>query len=268
MAEQLSPAQVDAYLGRLGQVGGRAPTLEVLESLHLAHLRAVPFENLDIHRGVPIRLELNHLHEKVVGRRRGGYCYELNGLFAALVRAQGYEVELLSARVGRPDGSYTPAFDHMALRVRSPRLLVPHLADVGFGDAFLRPIPLEPGTTRQEGAKALRLDLRAAAASGTGQAAWVYQEDRGAGFRPEHGYAFTLTPHPLEAFEPRNLFQQASPESHFTHGRLCTLATPTGRLTLSGHQLITTADGVKTEALLDDGQVVAVLRERFGIILA
>jgi N-hydroxyarylamine O-acetyltransferase len=202
-----------------------------------------------------------------MARRRGGYCYELNALFAALLRAQGYEVELLSARVGRPDGTLSPEFDHMALRVRSPRLLVPHLADVGFGDAFLRPLPLEPGTTRREGSKRLRLDIRAVDQSGPGPAVWIYDEDRGAGFSREHGYAFTLAPHALEEFEPRNVFQQTSPESHFTRGRLCTLATPTGRLTLSGHRLITTADGLKTETLLEEGQVVAVLRERFGVIL-
>lgn len=267
MPDGLSAAQVDAYLRRLGQPGGRPATLETLEALHLAHLLAIPFENLDLHRGVPIRLDLQHLHDKLVGRRRGGYCYELNGLFAALLRALGYEADLLSARVGRPDGTYSPDFDHLALRVGSPHLPVPHLCDVGFGDAFLRPLPLTSGVTRREGAKVVRLVRRDPAGGAAALESWAYDEDRGEGFKAEHGYAFTLTPWALTAFEPRNLFQQTSPESHFLKGPLCTLATPSGRLSLSGRRLITTVDGVRTEEQLDESQVAAVLRERFGVVL-
>jgi N-hydroxyarylamine O-acetyltransferase len=253
----LTPAQLDAYLLRLGHRGRPEPTLEALGQLHLEHLLRVPFENLDIERGVPIRLELDALHAKVVARRRGGYCYELNGLFAALLRGLGYEVRLLSARVARADGSFGPELDHLALRVSSPLLAEAQLADVGFGDAFLRPLPLRPGFTRREGRKGLHLDR-----SGED---WRYAEDHGEGPRPQ--YAFTLSPRELADFEPRNAWQQTSPESHFTRNRLCSLATPQGRITLTGSRLVVTAGGSRSETLLEPGQVEAVLRERFGIEL-
>src|SRR5947199_67751 len=106
-----------AYLERIGYQGPRAPTAETLRRLHLAHLYAVPFENLSIHWGEPIRLDDEALFEKVVTRRRGGFCYELNGLFAALLRALGFDVAMLSAGAGRANGDYSPDYDHIALLV-------------------------------------------------------------------------------------------------------------------------------------------------------
>src|SRR5690349_18713825 len=95
---------VSAYLTRISYDGPVEPTLPVLHGLHLAHLRSVPFENLDIHLGRPISLAEEQLFAKVVGQRRGGFCYELNGLFAALLREIGYEVTLLAAQFPLPDG--------------------------------------------------------------------------------------------------------------------------------------------------------------------
>src|SRR5262245_55915491 len=108
-----------AYLARIDYTGGRAPTIDTLRALHRAHLYTVPFENLDIHLGRAILLEERALFRKVVGERRGGFCYELNGLFAELLRFLGFEVSLLSACVGRVDGGFGPAFDHLTLLVRA-----------------------------------------------------------------------------------------------------------------------------------------------------
>ncbi|HVO21019.1 MAG TPA: arylamine N-acetyltransferase [Anaeromyxobacter sp.] len=259
MSSDLGPGQIDAYLHRLGRSVRPGPTLEALGDLHEAHLLTVPFENLDIHLGAPIRLELSALFEKVVERLRGGYCYELNGLFAALLSALGYQVELLSARVARPDRTFSPDFDHLALRVLSPLLPEPQLADVGFGDGFLRPLPLRSGFTRREGEKTLHLS------EGQG-GTWTYAEDRGQGPLPH--YAFTLAPRALEEFEPRNAWQQRSPESAFTRQWLCSRATPQGRVTLSGTRLVETSEGIRRETPLEPAEVPAVLRERFGIVLA
>ena len=85
--------------------------------MHRAHLLAVPFENLDIHLGRPISLDQDALFGKIVTRRRGGFCYELNGLFALLLRELGFEVTLLSAGVARADGGFGPEFDHLTLLV-------------------------------------------------------------------------------------------------------------------------------------------------------
>src|SRR5688572_18227184 len=106
---------VDAYLQRMNYQGLRSPTAETLRQLQLAHLFAVPFENLSIHSSQPIILEDGALFEKIVGQRRGGFCYELNGLFAALLRSLGFSVDMLSAGVANKDGTFGTDFDHMLL---------------------------------------------------------------------------------------------------------------------------------------------------------
>ena len=104
----LGSARIEAYLRRVEYGGSRRPSLQVLRSLHLAHIRQVPFENLDIHLGREIVLSQESLYRKVVKDRRGGFCYELNGLFAALLSALGFRVRLLSARVVGADGAEDP----------------------------------------------------------------------------------------------------------------------------------------------------------------
>lgn len=250
----LTPAQRTAYLERIGVRPPSAPTPAALATLHQAHLMTVPFENLDI--GVrPIRLDLDAVFDKVVAEHRGGYCYELNGLFAALLRSVGYAVDLVSARVSLAAGGLTPDFDHLALLVTSPGLDGPHLADVGFGDAFLEPIPLRHGFARREGPKTVGLVER--------DGVWAYREDRGEGWTSQ--YAFTSVPRTLEDFAERNEWQQSSPQSHFTQQRVASLATTTGRVTLSDRRLITTAYGQRTEEELTEEQVARALDEIFGI---
>src|SRR5258706_15900438 len=104
-----------AYLQRINYAGSLAPDNETLRLLHLAHLRTVPFENLSIHTNEAIVLDDDALFEKIVVRRRGGFCYELNGVFSALVRELGFEVGLVSAQVARNAGGFSPVFYHMAL---------------------------------------------------------------------------------------------------------------------------------------------------------
>jgi N-hydroxyarylamine O-acetyltransferase len=127
-ADALSPDEAAAYLSRIGAPVPESPTFAALASLHRAHLSAVPFENLDIALGRPIRLDRAALLDKVVRARRGGYCYELNGLFALLLRSLGYAVDLVSARVATAAGGLTDDFDHVALVVSAGRLEEPVLA--------------------------------------------------------------------------------------------------------------------------------------------
>ncbi len=135
---------VEAYLRRIQYDGPRDPSPATLRGLHRQHLFTVPFENLDIALGNPIVLDPGLLFDKIVVRKRGGFCYELNGLFHDLLSALGFRVEMLSARVGRADGSFSPEFDHMLLKVT---LDDPWLADVGFGDSFMSPLLLQPEAT-------------------------------------------------------------------------------------------------------------------------
>ncbi|MFC7595852.1 arylamine N-acetyltransferase [Terrabacter sp. GCM10028922] len=258
--DALTAAEAAAYLTRLGVAAPEAPTLGALASLHRAHLMTVPFENLDIMRGRPIRLDRASLVAKLVDARRGGYCYELNGLFALLLRSLGYAVDLVSARVALPGGGLTAEFDHVALVVTSPDLSEPVLADVGFGDAFVEPLPLRDGFERDERGKGVGLVRR--------DETWVYRE------RPDGGpwqdqFVFTTTPHPLADFEPRNEWQQSSPESHFTRSRVASRLTPTGRVTVSGQRLITTTHGRREESeLADDAAVEAALADQIGLVVA
>src|SRR5690348_5853237 len=106
-----------AYLDRIAYTGSVAPTAENLNLLHRAHLQHVPFENLDIAHSRPIVIDPDVFIRKIVEERRGGFCYELNGAFAALLRAIGFHVTLLSGRVPKRDGSDGPEFDHLTLRV-------------------------------------------------------------------------------------------------------------------------------------------------------
>ncbi len=143
-----------AYLKRINYSGSLEPTAETLRDLQVAHLLTVPFENLSIHAGEPIVLEENALFTKIVERRRGGFCYEANGLFAALLRALGFEVAMLAAGVAKSQGGFGPQFDHMTLVVTlSDRWLV----DVGFGDSFLEPLLLDTREEQVQGTRAFRI---------------------------------------------------------------------------------------------------------------
>ena len=129
--------EIARYLERISYHGSREPILSTLQALHEAHLLAVPFENLDIALGRAIVLDEASLWTKIVEHHRGGFCYELNGLFAQLLLALGFQVDLLSAAVARETGGFGPDFDHLTLLVH---LEQDWLADVGFGESFRQPL--------------------------------------------------------------------------------------------------------------------------------
>lgn len=245
---------VDAYLERIGYCGPLAPTAETLRGLHVAHLLAVPFENLSIHAGEPVVLDDEALFDKVVVRRRGGFCYELNGLFAALLRSLGFRVEMLSAAVARREGGFGPEFDHMALLVT---LGERWLADVGFGDSFVEPLLLDERGAQTQGPHAFRVEE-------DGGRLVLLRTEAGGAWEPQ--YRFGLEPHAYADYAGMCRFHQTSPESHFTRGRVCSRLTPVGRVTLSGSRLITTtgAEKVKRE-LGNEDEYAAALLEHFGV---
>jgi N-hydroxyarylamine O-acetyltransferase len=249
---------VKAYLERINYRGPLAPTAEALRGLHLAHLRAVPFENLSIHAGEPIVLEDEALFDKIVGRRRGGFCYEANGLFAALLRALGFDVTMLAAGVAKEGGGFGPDFDHMALLVKLER---PWLADVGFGDSFLEPLLLDEPGEQAQGGRAYRI-------LADGPRLTLERREGAGGWEPQ--YRFTLEPHAYADYAEMCHYHQTSPQSHFTKARVCSLATADGRVTLSGLRLInTTLDGARHErALAGEEEYAAALSEHFGIRMA
>jgi N-hydroxyarylamine O-acetyltransferase len=256
-----------AYFARIGQPApaeGAPLSLALLRALHQAHLFNVPFENLSIHYGQPIALDISALYDKIVTRRRGGFCYELNGLFAWLLGALGYEVSLLSAEVARAAGGFNPPFDHLTLRVHSLEG-ANWLADVGFGDCFWQPLRLARDV-EQHDADGRRYRLRAADDEASVDY-WLLEQLADDG-RWEPQYRFTLAPHALADFSDRCRYHQTSPDSSFTRKRVCTLPVPDGRITLSDLTLIETHAGVRGERVLPSEEAYrATLAERFGVVV-
>jgi N-hydroxyarylamine O-acetyltransferase len=231
---------------------------------------AVPFENLSIHYSQPIVLRDEALFDKIVTRRRGGFCYELNGMFSWLLRLIGYDVALLSAEVAESDGSFSAPFDHLTLLVHQVDG-ADWLADVGFGDSYRRPLRFEPHTEQDGGdGRIYRMyesDMRAAG-DGDDQRYWLVEQRTDAQPTWEPVYRFTLQPHALADFAARCHYHQTSPESHFTQKRICSLALPDGRISLSDLRLITRLHGVREERQLgSEDEYRAVLAERFGVVL-
>jgi N-hydroxyarylamine O-acetyltransferase len=241
-----------AYLNRIGLPETRKPDAELLRELHLRHLRTVPFENLSIHLGEPITLDNDALVDKIVGRRRGGFCYELNGAFAALLDALGFNVTLHACRVHMGEGRLTMPFDHMALIVE---LDEPWIADVGFGRHAHHPLRLEflvdqpdpDGVYRLEPAPDGDIDVLR-----DGQLQ----------------YRLETRTRTLDQFRMGAWWNSTSPKSHFTQQVTCSLTAENGRITLSGDRLITTVDGERTETTLaDDAAILDAYREHFGMEL-
>lgn len=254
----MKPAEAQAYLDRIGYRGPLSPTAETLRALQVAHLQTVPFENLSIHAGQPILLDDESLFEKVVVRRRGGFCYELNGLFAALLRALGFQVAMISAGAAKPDGTFGPEFDHMALVVE---LEERWLADVGFGDSFREPLRLDERSEQPEGERSFRIDE----ADG-GRLLLLRRNGPGEPWQPQ--FRFSLQPYEYPDYAGMCRFHQTSPESHFTRRTVCSLATPDGRVTLSGMRLITTRGrGRQERVVASEEERVALLREMFGVVV-
>lgn len=245
---------VKAYLERINYRGELTLTAESLQDLQLAHLISVPFENLSIHANEPILFDEDALFEKIVLRRRGGFCYELNGLFAGLLRQLGFNVTMLSAGVAKSDGGFGPDFDHMTLMVA---LEDGWLVDVGFGDSFRQPLLIHKRDAQAQGERSYRIDddgdyliLNESEAAGEWKAL----------------YRFTPQPYRLADYTEMCHYHQTSPESHFTQRRICSMATPDGRVTLSDMRFIETVDGERREReLKDNAEFAAVLEKYFGV---
>ena len=258
-----------AYLSRIGFTGPLSPNLDVLRSLHTQHLLSVPFENLTAHSGGQVQLDLPLLHHKIVSLRRGGFCYENNGLFSWLLGQLGFQVTQLSAQVKNAHtGRYGPPFDHLTLMVT----LDGHrwLCDVGFGSSgFSSPVSLETSGPQEQGHRVYRIR----AAEGMLFLEWQ-PENRGAEGGWVELYKFTLEPRRLEDFAERCHYHQTSPHSLFFCKSLCTLLKPGGRVTYVGHRLTTTtfpAGGqggvMETTRELKDEELPGILAEMFGVVL-
>jgi N-hydroxyarylamine O-acetyltransferase len=247
---------LDAYFRRIGYDGSHTPTLDTLRRLHRAHMLSVPFENLDIHLGRRIVLDETRLFDKIVEQKRGGFCYEQNGLFAAVLRELGYDVTLLEARVHARDWESGTPFDHLTLVVQ---LEERWLVDVGFGDSFLDPLRFDIADPQPQANGVFRVThdgVSGAHARQTSSGDW------------NNEHLFRLEARQLQDFVVGCEYHQTSPQSHFTQQRVCSLATPQGRITLSDHRLIVTENGSRQEYDLEgEANFQRHLKEHFGIVL-
>ena len=247
---------IEAYLERINYHGALEPTAETLRALQVAHLRTVPFENLSIHHAEPIVLNEDALYTKIVERKRGGFCYECNGVFAGLLRALGFEVAMLGAGVAHRDGGFGPNFDHMALMVT---LADRWLVDVGFGESFVEPLLLDSRDEQVQQAGSCRIvdeDEHLVVMRRDDQGDWAPQ------------YRFALQPYEFADYEAMCHFHQTSPESHFTNNIICSRLTEDGRITLNGMNLITTAGSRREEETLNSREEYdRILHDQFGVVI-
>ncbi len=222
---------LEAYFERIHFKGSPGISLETLQSLHVGQCLNIPFENLDIHLGHSISLEPDHLFEKMVHRNRGGYCYEMNGLFAYVLEELGFSVTGLMARV----------LIHRKPEPRNHQLLCVHvegrdwLVDVGYGGrGLLAPIPLEDRQMEKQFADTIRLVA-------TPDNHWILQTLIEETWEPQ--YEFNLAPYKPIDYMPGNYYHSTSPESLFTRIALCTMPTTDGFIQLRNQLLTITANG-------------------------
>ncbi|MEM9919656.1 MAG: arylamine N-acetyltransferase [Bacteroidota bacterium] len=244
-----------AYLARIQLQQTPQADLASLLALHRQHVIHVPFENLDIHRNVKLQLDKAHLYHKIVGNRRGGFCYELNHLFYLLLQEIGFDARMIAARIF-DDGQEGPPFDHMALLIHFGKTA--WLADVGFGDLFIEPLPLRTDQTIKDDLHSFRLE------NGPANSYLLYKSENGRDFKKI--YAFETDARQIEQFQSMCDWKERSPDSYFVKNKICTLPLTNGRRTLFNQKFTQRIDGRKSSAMIESEEAERqLLADFFGI---
>jgi N-hydroxyarylamine O-acetyltransferase len=243
------------YLKRINYTGDIKPDLATLTAVHRAHLLAIPYENLDIHRDCPVTVDVAQIYEKIVDQHRGGWCFEMNGLLSWALREVGFEVTRLSSHVGRSKDEPLPegAGDHLILRVDLDK---PYLADVGFGNGILEPIPLAEGSYQQ------------------GFLTYKLAQDDNRWWFTNHlyggaGFDFDLEPHEMNYFTGQSTRLQTSPESGFVKTTVTMRFTPDGGMWILRGAVLRqiTSDGTHDETIDNAAYYHQVLSDKFDLHL-
>ena len=227
--------ETEKYLERINYEGDTQPTPVLLRILQNNHLFRVAFENLDIHYKTPIELNLDAIFEKIVIRRRGGFCYELNGIFHQLLDSIGFDVKMISARVfNQGQQIFSPEFDHMAIIAKIDSS--DYLVDVGFGEFALSPLKIELNTVQIDERGSFRIERH-------DDSYYRVAKQVGENWVPE--YMFIPTKRDLSEFKEMCHYNQTSPLSHFTQNKFCSLPNENGRITVTANKIkITEGDKV------------------------
>ncbi len=247
---------VDRYLARIkfnSTVNGNDVGLVALHSSHVAN---IPFENIDIRYKRQFDLEIENIFTKVVINNRGGFCYELNLLFNELLSALGFQSRIIEARIFMDNGEVGPPFDHMAVLVETDKR---YLADVGFGDLFLKPLEITEGI-QSDGRNLFKIE-------GIDEFRYLLsmaKDDQSF----EKKYVFDLRPVKPEDFHTICMDKQINPDSYFVKNLVCTKPTETGRVTIFNKNLIETRGAERLVTKIDnDTQLKSLLQQRFDIVL-
>lgn len=246
----------EKYLERIEIKEIDKPSFEFLSKLQLAHLYTIPFEDLDIPYRDKITLDLERIYNKIIPTKRGGFCYELNGLFHWLLTQLGFKVDMLSARVfNHQKQELGPDYDHMTLLVHLDK---DYLVDVGFGDSFRAPIEMPDGVCKD-----ISGNYKIFVIDTTHYELKKHEEDE---WRLQ--YSFTTIPQKFLDFAEMCRLQQESPTSHFRTRLKCTIATPTGRITLVDSSLTVTKNNIKQKKVIEtEKEFYSLLYTYFGIKL-
>lgn len=261
LPQRESPAvDLRAYCARIGYSGPLTPTLETLAALQELHPASIPFEAIDVLLDRGVDLTPAAVDAKLLGARRGGYCYEHNGLFKRVLEAIGFEVEGLIARVNwmaPPDAPLRPP-SHMTLRVTIDG--EPWMADVGFGSCIpTAPLRLDSTEPQQTGHEAFRF----VPVAGELQLEALIEDE----WRPS--YRITGAPQMDVDYELANWYTATHPSSHFRHRLIVTRTTPEARHVLAGRRLtVRAADGTAERRMLTADEIERELAERFTLPVA
>jgi N-hydroxyarylamine O-acetyltransferase len=228
--------KLTAYLNRINYTGDVRPDLDTLTRVHRAHLYAIPYENLEIHRDGYLTVDQDDIFQKIVVDRRGGWCFEMNGLLGWALREIGFDVTLLSSTVNRPPTGKFVEGNHLVLRVQLDR---PYLADVGFGNGLMEPIPLENGTYQQD-----YLDYKL---KHDGERWWFENHIYGGA-----GFDFNLDAHELADFAPQSHELQTWEGSGFVRNTVCFRLNEQGYVCLRGAVLTTVTENGQQEQVIDN----------------
>ena len=245
---------LEKYLARIGHEGPLEASAATLARLHRAHVCHVPFENLDVQLGLPIRLDVASLEAKIVDGLRGGYCFEQNALFAAVLRKLGFRVTTLAGRVRSLTGEPTPR-THMLLSVEVDGDTF--LADVGFGgDGPILPLRLVPDDVQAQHIDAYRIVREGA----------LHRLDaqRGGDFLPL--YTFTLEEHFAVDYELANYFTSTHPSSRFVQALVAARPGEDCRYSLYNREFaVRRRDAIERRTLASDDELFDVLVRYFGL---
>ena len=264
-----SSLDLDAYFARIGYAGPRTPILETLTGIVAAHVRHIPFEGIDPLLGIPVAaLDPETLQDKLVRRRRGGYCFEQNGLLGYVLQELGFSVDALAGRVvWMKDTDTLPAETHQLLRIVSPQFDGPRLVDVGFGGQTptipLRHVLDEPQETDHEPFRITRDDSEWRSSSPLTMETLIDGT-----WRPV--YLFSDSARPRIDLEVASWYVSTQPSSHFVTGLNAAIVTDDARWNLRGRHLSIHRRGGGTEkkSLADASEVLDLLDDRFGIDVA